>query len=410
MAQQTTRRRVAKGCFAGLPYPRNGRLTLYALGPGFGESVVLCMPDGLWMVVDGCTRGGDNLPLALLDAFDQHDVDLLAITHPDEDHIRGLDAVLRDKRVHTVWRYPHGKMVRDFLSCRLERSGPRPERRLATLYQLHEALEDAIKDGEIEVIEGGTDGPAPWIGRTGEYEVTNIAPTSYDAMRMEAQFDELITLRRDDVEASERLLRYLSGSRWSDRPNSVSLALTVTWGQSKILLGGDVEKGTAHGSSGWRGVIRRLTGDGRRCDRRHLLRDLTVVKVAHHGSKGAFEAEAWALHAETTAVELGIVLPFDAHHLPHAETLGALDTRVRRLAVTSADACRQRVEAARWSPTPAERVVDDVSMVAVELNARGELTEVLLGGDAELFEVPAPSPTVTVRGVQIPDLSDLDLL
>lgn len=409
MAEQTTRRRVEMGCFAGLPHPRNGRLTLYALGPGFGESVVLCMPDGLWMVVDGCTCGDDNLPLALLDGIGQHDVDLLAITHPDEDHIRGLDAILRDKRVHTVWRYPHGKMVRDFLSCRLERSGPRPDRRLASLYRLHEALEDAIKDGEVEVIEGGTEGPAPWLGRTGEYEVSNIAPTSYDAMRMEAQFDELITLRRDDVEASERLLRYLSGrGQWSDRPNSVSLALTVAWGESRLLLGGDVENGTTHRNSGWRGVIRRLTGDGRRRERRHLLRDLTVVKVAHHGSRGAFEAEAWALHAESKPVELSVVLPFDAHQLPHPETLEALGMRTRTLAVTSAAECRRRVEAVRWRPAPVERVVDAVSMVAVELTSEGEITEILLGGDAAVFDAPPAASVVTLpNGMQIPDLSNV---
>lgn len=263
------------GLFAGLPRPRAGRLTVYGLGPGMGESVVVHLPDGLWMVVDGCVHEGLNLPLELLDALGQDDVDLLVITHPDLDHIRGLDAILDRKHVHAVWRYPKGTMVRDLLAAWLERTGPEADGRFATLFALHDAIERRIKRGDIEVAFGGLLAPRPWTGRADAYSVENFAPTTYDAERMGKQIKSaLLELRRGGIEPTERLLAFLGdGRQWSDDPNVVSLALAITWGQTRLILGGDVLTGTRHRSSGWKGIIRWLAGGSRRPDRRGILRD-----------------------------------------------------------------------------------------------------------------------------------------
>lgn len=42
----------------GLPRPTAGAVTVYFLGPGFGESQVVVLPDDRVLVVDGCSREG----------------------------------------------------------------------------------------------------------------------------------------------------------------------------------------------------------------------------------------------------------------------------------------------------------------------------------------------------------------
>lgn len=59
-----------------------GTLTVYLLGPGVGESLVLVMPDDRVVVVDSCERAGVNLPAQLLGKLGITQIDLLVLTHP----------------------------------------------------------------------------------------------------------------------------------------------------------------------------------------------------------------------------------------------------------------------------------------------------------------------------------------
>ena len=67
----------------GLPRPTAGAVTVYFLGPGFGESQVVVLPDDRVLVVDGCSREGVNHPEAVLRALGRTRIDLLVLTHPE---------------------------------------------------------------------------------------------------------------------------------------------------------------------------------------------------------------------------------------------------------------------------------------------------------------------------------------
>ena len=94
------------GPVAGLPPPTPGKLVVYIFGPRPGEAQVIALPDGRWVVIDGCVQHGVNLPLALLREHEVNRVDLLIITHPDFDHYRGLAELIEAVEVGDVWRYP----------------------------------------------------------------------------------------------------------------------------------------------------------------------------------------------------------------------------------------------------------------------------------------------------------------
>ena len=76
--------------FDGLSAPKPGTLTIYVIGPGYGESQVVALPDGRWMVVDCCRYDGVHWTVELLRHLEVKDVDLFCLTHPDEDHYKGV--------------------------------------------------------------------------------------------------------------------------------------------------------------------------------------------------------------------------------------------------------------------------------------------------------------------------------
>ena len=76
------------------PPPGRGDFELTLLGPGYGESLVLHLGDGIWVLVDSCLDS-DGLPQALryfesINVDPAEAVDLIVATHWHDDHIRGI--------------------------------------------------------------------------------------------------------------------------------------------------------------------------------------------------------------------------------------------------------------------------------------------------------------------------------
>ena len=74
--------------------PDRDELEVTLLGPGYGESVVLHIGDGNWIIVDSCIDGnGDPRPLQYVESLGvdpSRAVGLIVATHWHDDHIRGM--------------------------------------------------------------------------------------------------------------------------------------------------------------------------------------------------------------------------------------------------------------------------------------------------------------------------------
>lgn len=74
--------------------PKKNEFELTLLGPGYGESVVLHVGGGVWVIVDSCVDT-DGTPQALrylesIDVNPAEAVELIVATHWHDDHIRGI--------------------------------------------------------------------------------------------------------------------------------------------------------------------------------------------------------------------------------------------------------------------------------------------------------------------------------
>lgn len=90
--------------YAGLP---DARLTVTALNVGHGAAHVVCFPDGRHMVIDcgSALRGnaGEKIVAPFLRSRGVRRIDVLALTHPHEDHFGGARSLLEQFSVAEIW-------------------------------------------------------------------------------------------------------------------------------------------------------------------------------------------------------------------------------------------------------------------------------------------------------------------
>lgn len=349
------------------PQPVAGEFTLYLLGPGFGESVVMRLPEGGTVVVDCCTSGGRCLTLELLQDIGASEVALLILTHPDLDHVAGLNTLLSAfaGRVRRVWRWPHLSLMRDLLA-RWGASQPSlvelatAFQRLDTLQAQNACLEVTINDRD-ELIDST--------------RFSALAPVPADLNASRRFLNGILTRRSGGAGLSAEVQAMLTGGAVNDHPNTVSLAVSVRWGAWKLLLGGDVES-HRRGWRGWGGVLQELGRQGRLDD----VTDLDVVKLAHHGSENAWSDAAWNLHTRRGPVKAALIAPFSRSDLPREPQLRALKTRADRIGISGGSTAPQ-ILAAAWAARPG---LPGASVVVLRLRADGS-HDLTAQGDAGVF-------------------------
>lgn len=364
-------------------------LSLYVLGPGVGECQVVVLPDGKVMVVDACVKDGRNLGVELLRALRVTKVDLFVVTHPDQDHVRGAAGLLQDFPPRLVWTYPEMVSLRDLL-VRARKSatelGTAVSDGLDDLTEFALALDRYQRPGyPVERVRGTHTGLRfPGV----EYAITPIAPTDEDeaaaAALIERQYKRHEANKKGLVEWVEKFIA--TGDRPGDHPNLLSIALAIEIDdRRRIVLGGDVEAGEGKATRGWPGVMASLALPGR--TRAHLLRCADVVKVAHHGSKGAFHEPAWAEHTARGTSTFGVIAPYSRQKekLPRSDGLAALRGVLPTLAITATtDETRQAAVTAGWRDVTPSKQSEDFPMVALRVPLVGP-TELSVWGDASVW-------------------------
>lgn len=231
---------------------------------------------------------------------------------------------------------------------------------------------------------GGGVGMPQWPETSGATcRVVSMGPSTLDWNSAGDELDRLVEdgLKTGWPSTKALLDGILTSGQAGDRPNRLSKAVVIEWEVHRLLLAGDVENG-GNPKSGWGGIIAELLPEGNEPDRQHLLQNLTLVKVAHHGSAGAFSQDAWDLHCSSGKVHFGVLAPFNrgANPPPDQATLAALRGRLDALAITSASGkAAAAAIAAGWTSVHCSRATGSASVAALTLNAGGTGTWCLSG-------------------------------
>jgi beta-lactamase superfamily II metal-dependent hydrolase len=233
----------------------------------FGEGIVLKFPDGRYAVVDCCNLGhdhdcSDNRIVAFLRQRSVKTLAFACLTHPHQDHYRGLKQVLEGSLPEVFFR-PAAMEARDLMkivSADFAAAGSDAARKNSI--RALTALDAFIKERKIieECVAWNTRLYPFAKSKSNSFEVSAFAPA------------------KSQIDAYQACLRRCfgsDGSPVSQAPslphNDISIGLRIECKKFAIVLGGDVTE------ANWQNVISRNLID--------FSRPTTLlVKVAHHGS------------------------------------------------------------------------------------------------------------------------------
>jgi len=247
------------------------------LGPGYGESIVMHIGAGEWVVVDSCVDS-DGTPRALrylesIGVDPVRAVVLIVATHWHDDHIRGMArlvetcsaayfccaSVFCDKEFLTMV----GALERRHFSA--SGSG------LREIYGVFSRLNEAGKE-PIHALGNRI------IFSKGTTKIYSLSPADGVFQHFLRSINKLIPGQGQNKTRIQSI-----------SPNETSVALWIDAGDFSLLLGADLER------SGWVAILNSTVRPTGRA---------SVFKVPHHGSANADEPEVWErmLEAGPTAV------------------------------------------------------------------------------------------------------------
>lgn len=276
-------------------------------------------------MVDSCLERAENVTSHLLRRWEAERIRLAGLTHPEADHYRGFSDLVNDVRPDHIWTFPYLCHRRTLLAS-LARCHPRDGRwreLSAALASIDEAM-SANRAAPVYSLQHLT---------VGDVRLSCIAPCPADLVCDGRRLERLLVKIVEGASLTDEEGHLLRGTKLDGSGNGLSLALVVDWGQLRICLGGDVEVFPEDPSRGWNGAKSYLEAEGSGA----LLDNVTLVKVAHHGSDRAFSSEVYMRHA-LNRPPVAVITPFagGTNPPPHSLTLRELRRHCSRLGVTTA--------------------------------------------------------------------------
>ncbi len=271
--------------------PANDEIEVTVFGPGYGESILVHLGSGEWMVVDSCLEGHRAVVLDYLASIGvdaASSIRLVVASHWHDDHVRGIAEILRVARAA---KFVCSDALRneEFLAL-LELFGDMPLTHAQGLREMRSVVAELRRRGKNSFVWAAADrrihfrGPRDFTGL--ECEVFSLSPTDAAILRSKGRFSDLLPVARRPKRALPDL-----------GPNHAAVALWIRIGERVVLLGSDLEE--TSGLRCWSDVV---TSHGR------PRGNATVIKIPHHGSDTAEHPDIWEQLCSPQPI--GVTTPF----------------------------------------------------------------------------------------------------
>lgn len=246
------------------PSPEEFEVTL--IGPGYGESLVLHIGDGSWVIVDSCIDDeGNPHALKYLESIGVNPaqvVDLVVATHWHDDHIRGM-AKMVEVCSNAKFCCASTLLKGEFLAA------------VGALEGHHRSVEGSgVREihSVFTLLESKASQPTFALGNQlihvqGKCEIRSLSPSSADFQDFLKSVGNLFPREGQ----TKTRIPTLS-------PNRVAVVLWIAFEEGAVLLGSDLEK------RGWIEILQKQAQSSGQA---------SVFKVPHHGSANAHEPGVW---------------------------------------------------------------------------------------------------------------------
>jgi len=294
-------------------------VTLIGGTAGYGESILLHIGNGDWIIIDSCVnvKNGECVPISYLNDLSvdisQHVLYVLC-THWHDDHIKGLSNILeqctsktvfvlscsddREKWVYEMlndYNYQGKSTVLNELKCTISMANDKgirilPVKQDSLVFNINGVLAYALSpsDEVVKKFEEEVASAQVKYHKTLNQAIklkTIDAQLIQDASTLEEEtinnFAGLIKERIDEkkiVQEATNLLTYKDAKRVEQ--NDRCVALLVSFNGHHIILGADLENKTSDsGLSGWMSVAKCSSMNGVTS---------SLFKIPHHGSKTGY--------------------------------------------------------------------------------------------------------------------------
>ncbi len=277
--------------------PASDEIEVTVIGPGFGESILVHVGNGRWLIIDSCvdTRAKDEYPAALsyLEAIGvdpAQQVDLVLATHWHQDHVRGLARIVQ-RCPSAIFSCARAMLTEEFQTYLLVTG-----RRLTTTFsskpqEMVEVLRTLT--GRSQTVRYADAGRELHTWKNAESIVScralALSPSDKEYERFITRVAALMPKDREPILAAT-----------PGDPNEVAVVLQLTWPNDvSVLLGADMIL-TGDADRGWKAVMVEHAQLG--------LPRSAIVKIPHHGSLGAHYQLMWDDGLESDRI--AVVAPY----------------------------------------------------------------------------------------------------
>ena len=254
------------GSLAARSAPRQNEFEVTLFGPGYGESLVLHIGDGNWVIIDSCIDSeGNPRALKYLDSISVNPtqaVKLIVATHWHDDHIRGMNELV-EICCNSSFCCATALCNQEFLAAIAALEGRHFSFNgsgVREIYRVITQLESRVSRPTFAIVNRR-------IYNQNNCEIWSLSPDD-SAIRNFLKSAGNLFPREGKV---KNRIQSIS-------PNDAAVALWVEVDDVGVLLGSDLEK------HGW---IRILQNQARPSGK------ASIFKVPHHGSKNAHVPNVW---------------------------------------------------------------------------------------------------------------------
>lgn len=278
--------------------PADDEIEVTLFGRGVGESIVVHLPGGDWIIVDSFEHRGQPVAMQYLDSLGvpAERVKSLVVTHFHLDHYGGIDK-LHDRYRNAIL------MVTDALSLDRFKSlfgDAAAEPLFGNLPGTIERAQNRFVGEDMALRYLHAREPVFWSNRVCVCDVMALSPTSAATHQSHREIAAVISPDR------EALIEYLK----DDNRSAIVLLFEIEDGYG-ILLAADLVADMP--AFGWPAILRGSTKP---------LQRANLVKVPHHGGKSAHDQRMWD-ELVTTDAEL-LVAPYSRSGLPRPPDVARL--------------------------------------------------------------------------------------